>query len=118
MLPFLHGKRYFSEKPIEQTAMQITLQRSGGFTGIPLTLTVVTTTLSPDKATQLRHLVEAADFFHVSSPPSMPAQPDRFEYVVTVQEGDRTHTITFGEPAMPESLKPLLNWLMENAQQR
>ena len=94
--------------------MQITLKRSGGFTGIPLTITIDTATLSADQASQLQHLVEAVDF-HQSATSATPAQPDRFEYELTVQEGDRMHTITVGEAALPEPLKPLLHWLMTTA---
>ena len=115
VVPFLSAGLYPTGNVIEKNAMQITLERSGGFTGIPLTITVDTASLSPDQATQLRHLVEAADFFHLPAAPSTPAQPDRFEYEVTVQEGDRKHTLTFGEVAVPEALRPLLNWLMETA---
>ncbi|PSB24198.1 hypothetical protein C7B82_27930 [Stenomitos frigidus ULC18] len=97
--------------------MQITLERSGGFTGMPLTITVDTAKLSPDNAARLRHLVEAADFFRLPDRVSTPAQPDRFEYTVTIQEGTQKHTITVGEAAIPEPLKPLLHWLMETAGQ-
>jgi hypothetical protein len=100
---------------IEKNAMQITLERSGGFTGMPLTIKVDTAALSPAQVTQLRHLVDATDFFHLPATTATPAQPDRYEYEVTVQEGDRTHTITFGDVAVPERLKPLLSWLMETA---
>jgi hypothetical protein len=116
VMPLLTRIVYPKDATVEKKAMQITLERSGGFTGIPLTITVDTATLSPDQVTQLRHFVETADFFHMPAAPSIPAQPDRFEYEVTVQEGDRTHTVTFGEVAVPEPLRPLLNWLMETAQ--
>jgi len=98
--------------------MQITVERSGGFTGMPLTLSIDTAHLAPEQATHLRHLVEAADFFHLPATVSVPAQPDRFEYEVTVREGDRKHTVTVGEAAMPERLKPLLAWVIEAARQR
>ena len=118
VVPFLSGEFYSKSKAphskvIEKKTMQITLKRSGGFTGIPLTITVDTATLSPDIATQLHHFVETADFFHLPVSGAMPAQPDRFEYEVTVQEGDRKHTVTFGEAAVLEPLRPLLHWLME-----
>ncbi len=92
--------------------MQITVDRSGGFTGLPLTITVDTADLSPDQAAQLRGLVEAVDFFHLPATTSEPPQPDRFDYEITVQEGDRTHTLTVGEAAIPEPLRPLLTWIM------
>lgn len=118
VVPPLSGERYPVGTIIGQNAMQITVERSGGFTGMPLTITVDTAHLSPEQATHLRHLVEAIDFFHLPAPVSAPAQPDRFEYGVTVQEGDRKHTVTFGEAAMPECLKPFLAWVIEAARQR
>jgi hypothetical protein len=118
VLPFLSGERYPSHQQIEQNAMQITLERSGGFTGMPLTVTIDTAALSPDQTAQLHQLVEAADFFHVPTTNTASAKPDRFEYTVTVREGDRTHTITVSETAIPEPLKPLLQWLVSRTQQR
>ncbi len=92
--------------------MQITVERSGGFTGLPLTITVDTADLSPDQAAQLRGLVEAVDFFHLPTTLAAPPQPDRFDYEITIQEGDRTHTHTVGEAAIPEPLRLLLTWIM------
>lgn len=115
VIPLLSCELYAEGKAIEKNAMQISLERSGGFTGIPLTVTLDTETLAPDRATQLRHLVEAADFFHLPSTLSTSAQPDRFEYAVTVREGDRSHTITVSEAAIPAPLRPLLDWLMATA---
>jgi len=117
ILPRLSGGFDAKGNVIEKSAMQITVERSGGFTGMPLTRTVDTATLSPAQAAQLRHLLETADFFHLPATPSMPAQPDRFEYEVTIQEGDRNHMLRFGEAAVPETLRPLLNWLMKTAPQ-
>jgi hypothetical protein len=97
--------------------MQITLERSGGFTGMPLTIAVDSAQLPPDQAAQLRDWVAAANFFNQPAAAPTPAQPDRFEYCLTVQEGDRRHSITFGEAAMPPALRPLLSWLMARANQ-
>jgi hypothetical protein len=41
------------------------------------------------------------------------SRPDRFQYRLTIQDGDRQHQITVGETAVPSSLRPLLDWLME-----
>jgi hypothetical protein len=99
--------------------MQISFERSGGFIGTPITITLDTATLSPDHANQLRRLVNAADFFNVPATiaPSS-SQPDRFQYKVTIQEGDRHHTVTVGEAAIPSTLKPLLDWMMEAIRNR
>ena len=98
--------------------MQISFERSGGFAGIPVTLTVDPASLPTDAATQLRHLVKAADFFHLPAELPAPAQPDRFYYRVTVEEYGQKHTVTVGEAGVPNTLKPLLDWLMEAARQR
>ncbi|XGV95156.1 MAG: protealysin inhibitor emfourin [Leptolyngbya sp. BL-A-14] len=112
VLSLLSHQFAFAKKVTGQNAMHVTLERSGGFTGIPLTLTLDTATLSSEQVTQLRHLVEVADFFHVSAPP-IQGQPDRFEYTITIQDGDRVRTITVGEAAMPEPMKTLLQWLIQ-----
>jgi hypothetical protein len=94
--------------------MKVSFERSGGFIGTPITITLDTATLSPDRANQLRQLVDAAGFFNVPATiaPSS-SQPDRFQYKLTIQDGDRHHTVTVAESAIPSTLKPLLNWMME-----
>lgn len=79
---------------------------------MPQTITVDTATLPPDHIQTLQQLVEAAAFFHLPETPPPSKQRDRFEYVVTIQKGDQSHTITFSETTVPESLTPLMRWLM------
>lgn len=98
--------------------MQVSLERSGGFAGIPISITVDTATLPPDQASHLCHLVERADFFALPTNFVSPAQPDRFQYKVSVQEGDRQHTVTVRESSIPANLKPLIDWLIEVLQRR
>lgn len=95
--------------------MYIYFERSGGFTGIPMTVTIDSATLSPNQTVQLCQLVEAANFFNL--PEVIPAapQPDRFQYTITIRQNTQSHTITMGEQAVPNTLRPLLNWLMETA---
>jgi hypothetical protein len=98
--------------------MHISLERSGGFAGIPLSVTVDTDTLTPEDAVQLQQLVEAAHFFEL--PKVFPAtpQPDRFQYQISVEESGRSRSVSVGETAVPPSLRPLINWLMEAARRR
>jgi hypothetical protein len=74
--------------------------------------------LAPDEAQKLRQLVEGADFFHLSKKimPRLP-HPDRFQYELSLEESGRQHMVTMSEEALPEKLKPLVNWLMEKARQ-
>jgi hypothetical protein len=98
--------------------MRVLFERSGGFAGIPLTLTIDLANLSPDEATQLNRLIEQADFFNLPTTISSAAKPDRFQYRVTIEGGDRHHTVSVGETAAPDTLKPLLNWLVEFARKQ
>jgi hypothetical protein len=82
------------------------MERSGGFTGIPLRGEFDTLKLPPGKGETLRGLVDAAGFFAL--PASIPARSggaDRFQYRLTVEEEGRSHTVQVGEgDASPELL--------------
>ncbi|NJP08398.1 MAG: hypothetical protein HC866_02105 [Leptolyngbyaceae cyanobacterium RU_5_1] len=95
--------------------MQISFERSGGFTGIPMRATVDTASLPSAEANHLRSLIESANFFRLPSAVAPSAQPDRFQYQLTVAENNREHTVTMGESTVPGTLRPLLDWLMETA---
>jgi hypothetical protein len=96
--------------------MQIKLERSGGFTGIPQTHSVSTDQLPEDEARQVSDLVQQSGFYEL--PPAIRSvQPgaDRFQYDITV-EGERgTHTVTVDEGAVPSLLRPLLEWMKKSA---
>ncbi len=94
----------------EVDRMRISLERSGGFANIPLQVSVDTDALPPDQTIQLRQWIETAQFFDLPSDRVTPMQPDRFQYQITVEEGDRQHSITVSESAMPDHLKPLVQW--------
>jgi len=91
--------------------MRLSFERSGGFTGILQTKTFDTDALTNEAAAQLIHLVEAADFFRLPAMIATTAQPDRFQYQITIETGDRQHTINVSESTAPGTLRPLLDWL-------
>jgi hypothetical protein len=98
--------------------MHISFERSGGITGMSVIVTVDTDSLSSDEGRQLRQLVENSGFFELPVAMAEPIQPDRFQYKIIVCEGDRQHTVTRGEAAVPTTLKPLIDWLVEAARRR
>lgn len=98
--------------------MQISFERSGGFAGMTVSLSVDTASLSTDAAAQLSSLVAAADFFQLPAELPTPAQPDRFQYRVTIEAEGQKQTVTVGEAGVPDTLRPLLDWLVEAARQR
>lgn len=91
--------------------MKILLERSGGFAGLIMTATLDTAQLSPQELAEVQPCIAAANLFE--SPESfLSQQPDRFQYRFEVTDGDRHHSITFGESAVPAHLRPLLDWLV------
>ena len=99
--------------------MRASLERTGGFAGMRLTSTADTDKLAPEEAKELRQLVEAADFFRL--PPKIATQanqPDRFQYKLTVEDDQRTHTVMVSEAAIPPRVRPLAEWLTQHARRR
>ena len=79
---------------IEGKTMLVTVERTGGFTGIPLTKKVDSATLSQQETARLHHMMTAASFFELPSTiPSTP-QPDRFQYQITVEQEGKQHSVT------------------------
>lgn len=96
--------------------MRITFSRSGGVTGVRLRTTVSEDDLSAPHAAKLRRLVKAADCFRL--PQQLAAdskQRDRFQYELTLEDGERRHTITIDEEAATPALLKLLEWLTDMA---
>ncbi len=74
--------------------------------------------LPPDEVQKLRQMVAEVDFFNLPEKIiSRSPQPDRFQYELRLEESGRQYKVIVSEEAMPEKLKPLVNWLMEKARQ-
>jgi hypothetical protein len=91
--------------------MRVTVERSGGFAGITKTKSVDQEDLSPDDAKVMRELVQALDRSE-GSERSPGRQPDRFEYVVTVETSGRSRTVAAGEAGASPALGRLIEWVM------
>ena len=88
---------------------RITFQRSGGFTGRTISLTLNLESLPADQASTLNGLLAKADFFNLSTDSAKRPAPDEFIYAVTVETDKQSHTIRTSDTAAPESLRPLLD---------
>ncbi|MCY7276133.1 MAG: hypothetical protein LH702_20945, partial [Phormidesmis sp. CAN_BIN44] len=92
--------------------MKVTFERSGSFAGMLMTATVDTEILPTSEAEQLRQLIQATDFFHLPSKiVSASSQPDRFQYKITAEDGNRHHIVQVNESVVSDQLRSLLNWL-------
>jgi hypothetical protein len=93
--------------------MRVHFERTGGMAGMRLAATIDGEDLAPDERAQLEELVTAVDFFALPERLTAPSSgADRFQYRVTVERGDRRHTVLIGEAAAPPALRPLLEWLV------
>jgi hypothetical protein len=89
--------------------MKIDFERSGGFAGMLVQLSVDTGSLPPAEADILHQRVQKANFFDLPARLDTPkGAPDQFQYVLTVEEGARRHTVETSDGAAPASLRPLL----------
>ncbi|PLZ95304.1 hypothetical protein CI594_14950 [Fischerella thermalis CCMEE 5196] len=99
--------------------MRISLQRTGGFAGISKKAIIDTANLSPEETQQLYQLLEAANFYSLPPKINAPAnQPDRFQYILTVEENNQQHTLIVDEAALSETLKRLIEWVNNTASKK
>ncbi len=92
--------------------MRIYFERTGGFAGMRVTATVDTDSLPSDDARELGELVDASGFFDIlAGSTSSPGRADRFQYKLTIEDGERQHTAEINESAAPDSIRPLLRRL-------
>lgn len=98
--------------------MKVSLERSGGFAGIRVSIVVDTDSLNPEEAAHLRNLVGAAGVFATESAGLSEGRPDQYIYRLTAAEGDRIHEVIVREPDIPQKLRPLLDWLVARARRR
>jgi hypothetical protein len=100
----------------EKKTMHVMLQRTGGFTGIPMNKTVDVANMPSHDIGKFRQMVETAKFFQLPATILSAPQPDRFQYEITIEQDGKRHTVKVAETAVPAELKPLLNWIMESGQ--
>ena len=99
--------------------MILTFERSGGFTAIPLRLTLDTEDLDIQESTMLQNQIAAADFFNLPGQKASSGRGyDRFTFKLTVQDADQNHTIEYGDANIPEPLQPLIDQLSTMARSR
>ena len=89
------------------------LHRTGGFTGRPLHTVADSRSLPPPHAARLRRLMSTLDFTTLTSSAHPAGGADLFLYNVTLQRGDDHWKGTVSEATVPPTLRPLLQFLIE-----
>jgi hypothetical protein len=94
--------------------MRVKFERSGGFANVPLSAEFDSAEMEPDRAQELKRLVEKARPFDQPSS-SASKVPDDLHYEVTIEHGGQSKTINVSDTAAPDDLKSLLDFLGEEA---
>jgi len=92
--------------------MQIIFERSGGFMGRKVSLSLDLEELPEDQAQILKRLVDESGFFDLSINPPEKSVPDGFTYSILINTETNQRTIQVGETNFPPVLRPLLENLM------
>ena len=99
--------------------MKVEFCRTGGIAGTRLTATLDTERLPHQEAARLRRLISAASFFDQPTSLKSPTSgADRFQYQVTVEEGDRIKKVEIDESCVPRTFQPLIDYLLDSYRAR
>jgi hypothetical protein len=89
--------------------MKIHLVRSGGFGGMRREVRIETRSLRREEREPLEGLVQESEFFALPGKFPRPRKgADYFTYSITVDDGNRVHTVVVAEPSLPNGLRPLV----------
>jgi hypothetical protein len=92
--------------------MKVSIVRGGGLPGLVKTTTVDSATLSPQDAETLAGMVDEARLHdHPSGDRVGTAEPDRFTFQITVEDGDRQHQVSFEEGSVTPGVRSLISWV-------
>ena len=105
------GARSESKPDVSAEGMRIGFERSGGYTGIPMTADVTTADLPPDQASELERLVEQAGLERFAKRSAAPGQPDRFTYHLRIEHDGGEREVWLADSDLDERTRPLVEWL-------
>jgi len=87
--------------------------------GLSLGTSVDVSSLAPEAAAAVSDALSQVDLDALAQRPAVePSGADRFQYDLTVQRGDQSHSVSLHEPDVPAELRPLIRALMPLAQPR
>ena len=100
--------------------MRIEFKTDGGiayFPGLSKPVTIESADLPPAEADTLQRLVEAAHFFELpaDSRALRRGAADYHQYTITIEDGQRRHTVQMADPIASPDLQALVAFLQEKA---
>lgn len=94
---------------------KIYFERTGGFMGRKVSVTIDMDDLPDEQVEMLEELVNDADFFELPADLTKPAVPDAFTYNITISSDKRQHSVRVSDATAPDNLRPLLEELSRQA---
>ena len=94
---------------------KIYFERTGGFMGRKVSITINMDDLPDEQAELLDDLMDEADFFELPADLTRPAMPDAFTYNITISSEVRQHSVRVSDTTAPDDLRPLLEELSRQA---
>ena len=94
---------------------KILYERTGGFMGRKISMTIDLENLPDEQAEMLADLLDDADFFKLPADLTKAAMPDSFTYQITVSSEKGEHSVRVGDATAPDDLRPLLDELSRQA---
>lgn len=97
--------------------MKARLKRTGGFTGIPVTLALEAEDISPSHQALLHRLLEQQEAAATPAEPAgMHRARDAFDYLLHIEDGGRSANLAFDDATMPDELAEVIAAFLENGQ--
>jgi len=94
---------------------KIVFERTGGFMGRKVSVTIDLDDLPEEQAEALGELLDDADFFELPADLTKPVMPDAFTYNITVFSDESQHSVRVSDATAPDDLRPLLEELSRQA---
>ena len=89
----------------------ITFERTGSYAGNEIDFDLKLESLQENEAKRLQKMIDNSDFFNIPTNNEQTATPDKFLYGITVDDGNKYHTVRFTDATMPKSILPLVREL-------
>ena len=90
----------------------ILFERSGGFTGIPVTYFAESSKMTEEDSEKLWKLIDTADLKEIEMPSNAPRGfPDQMSYHLKINFEEENYELLFSDKSLPEKAWPLIREL-------
>ncbi len=99
-----------------QEELIVYFERSGGFTGIILSVELSSNEMSSEEQDSLLNLINTAHFFEYNNDDGIKRNvPDQFQYKLSIEKGEKHQSLIFSDQLMPEEFIPLVRYLTQKS---